>query len=296
VFSLDFLLKGVAAPAGAAFVVALLLRRAGLGSRGIGAVAYAAGQALGTAWMLSGSGDWLPGRNLQWVPWVGVAAAAIGPTVVATGLATVERWLLTIFAAAAAAFVLVPLWPDLWPPRLTSIALFALAATVVARLLDGLVRRSSPRLIALLMAGGSGLAAMLIAASLSLTIGEAALTTAAALTGTAIALSFRSDELSVRGLCLPYTLAVGGWCYVTAIEPPPPAPPLVALLFLPAAPLVVWLTAVGPVSRWSTRRRLVAAALLWLTCVAALSAWAWFSTEGGDEEYARLTQPWHTII
>ncbi|HUQ69972.1 MAG TPA: hypothetical protein VM165_10640 [Planctomycetaceae bacterium] len=294
-FSLDFLLKGVAAPAGAACVVALLLRRICSGTRGIGAVAYAAGQLLGTAWMLSGSGEWLPSRNLQWVPWVGVAAAMIGPTVVATGLATIERWLLTFLASVAAAVVLVPQWPDLWPPRWLSVALFALAATVVARLLDGLIRRSSPRVIALLMASGSIVAAMLIAVSLSLSVAEAALTTSAALMGTAVAMSFRSDEQAVRGLCLPYTLAVGGWCYVSAIESPPPAPPLVGLLFLPAAPLVIWFTAVGPVSRCSTRRRLIVDVLLWMTTAAAISAWVWFGTEGGDEEYARLTRTWHTI-
>ena len=281
-FSLAFLLKGVAAPAGAAFVAALLLRRIGLGSRGIGALAYAAGQVLGTAWLLSESGDWLPARNLQWVPWVGVVAATIGPSIVAPGLATVERWLLAAFAAAAGAFVLVPMWPDLLPPRAMSITLFAVVTTVIVRLLDGLVHHSSPRMIAWMMAGGSILAALLIAAALSLSVGEAALTTAAALTGTAAAMSFRSDEPMVRGLGLPYTLAVGGWCYVSAIEPPPPAPPLVGLLFLPAAPLVLWFTAIGPVSRWTTRRRLTVAWLLWLACVAALSAWTWFGTNSGE--------------
>lgn len=282
-FSLPFLLKGVAAPAVAAFALALLMRRLWGGGRGVGAIAFAAGQTLGTAWLLFGSGDVWPTRNLHWPPWVAVAAALLGPTLVVSGLIAVERWLLTLGAAAVAAVVLVPAWPDLWPPRAYSLGLFALTATVLARSLDSLIHRSSPRIIAVLMAGSAISAAMLIAAALSLSLGEATLTTAAALTGTAIALSFRSDEAAVRGLCLPYALGVGGWCYVTAIEPPPPEPPLLALLFIPAAPLVLWLTAVGPLSRWSPRCRLAVEWLLWLAGIAALSAWLLFGGDSGSD-------------
>lgn len=282
-FSLDFILKGVVAPAVAAFVVALLLKRGSDGSRGVGAAAYAVGQTLGTVWMLYGSGDGFPTRNLHWVPWEGILAAAIGPTAVAIGLTALERWILTILAATAAAILLVPQWPDLWPPRLISIALFVLVAFSVQRLADRLTQRTSPRLIALAMAGTALFAAMLITASFSLRVGEAALITAAALSGTAVALMIWPDEMAVRGLCLPYVLAVGGWCYVTAIEP---VPPLIALLFLPAALLVLWLGAVGPVSRWTSRPKIAVSVLLFLLTLAGIGAWAWFSTEHGEDEYA----------
>lgn len=278
-FSGAFLLQGVVAPAVAAFVVALLVQRVFHGSRGVGAAGYAVGQALGTVLLIDVAGEWAPSRNLQWVPWMGVAAAAIGPTVVATGLAAVERWILTVFAATVAAVVLVPRWPDLWPPRLISLILFVLAASTVARLTEGVAQRTSPRLMVLSIAGVSLLAAILIAASFSLSVGEAALTTAAALTGTAAALSCRPDETAVRGLCLPYVLVVGGWCYVTAIEP---SPPLVAFLFLPASLLVFWLAAVGPLSRWTARRRLIACVLFLLTYLAGISAWAWSTTAHGN--------------
>jgi hypothetical protein len=283
VFSLPFLLKGVCAPAVAAFIAALLWRRLGGGARGRGAVAYLVGQVVGTAWMLSDSGEGMPGRNWQWVPWVGVAAAMIGPTVVAPGLATIERWLLALFAAAAAATVFVPAWPDLWPPRMLSMAAFTLATANIARLTDGLTQRTSPRLMALAISAASLVAALLISAAFSLRIGEAALTTAAAFGGTALALLIWPDESAVRGLCLPFALTGCGWCYVTAIEP---SPPLVAILFLPATLLVPWLVAIGPTARWNPTRRWLAAALLFAAALIGVAAWVWFSTEDGGDEYA----------
>jgi hypothetical protein len=287
VFSVDFLLRGVLAPAVTAFVVALVAMRLSRGSRGTGAVAYAAGQVLGTAWFLCGTGDWWPTRNLQWVPWVGIAAAAIGPMVVATGLATIERWVLALLTALFAAFVLVPHWPDLWPPRVMSIALFVVATFTIHRLTDHLALRTSPRIMTISMAATALVAALLIAATFSLSVGESALMTAAALGGTAIALLLREDATVVRGLCLPYVLTISGWCYVATIEP---TPPLVPLLFLPAAPLVLWITAVGPISRWSSRGRWIISAFLLALTLLGIGAWTWFSTDHGDDEYAMPSQ------
>jgi hypothetical protein len=203
---------------------------------------------------------------------------------VAGGLVSAERWLLVMLAALGGAAFLVPTWPDLWPSRPLSMAGFVVAATLVARGTDGVTRRNSPRLVTLTMAAVSLLTAMLIAASFSLSLGEAALTTAAAISGTAAAILIRPDEAAVRGLSLPFALTVGGWCYVTAIEP---APPLVSLLFLPAAPLVLWLTAIGPLSRLSTRPRLVVSTLLLAAYLAAIGAWTWFSTEHVADEYSQ---------
>jgi hypothetical protein len=283
VFSVVFVSKTVIAPAVAAFVVALLVRRVSRDSRGVGAAAYAAGQTLGTAWMLYGTENWVPSRNLQWVPWLGVVAAGLGPILAAGGLASIERWILTLLAAAAAAAVLVPHWPDLWPPRPISIALFVLAASCVCRFSDPLVRRVWPRLIVTSMAAVSLVGALLISATFSLSVGEAALATAGALTGTAVALLFRPDEQAVRGLCLPYAIAVGGWCYVTAIEP---SPPLVSLLCLPATLLVLWFAAVGPISHWPARQRLIVSVLLLVLTLATIGGWTWFSTGHGAEEYS----------
>jgi hypothetical protein len=167
-------------------------------------------------------------------------------------------------------------WPDLWPSRGVSIALFVAVTFALHRLTDQLTRRTSPRLVVSSIAATAVTAGLLIAATFSLSLGEAALTTAAALAGTAIALVIRRDEAAVRGLVLPYVLSVSGWCYVATIEP---TPPLLPLLFIPAASLVLWLTAVGPVSHWSPRARWSISLLLLTATLFGLGAWAWFSVD-----------------
>jgi hypothetical protein len=122
-------------------------------------------------------------------------------------------------------------------------------------------------------------AAVVIAATLSLKLGESALTTAAALAGAALALFLRPTEEALRGLALPTAIALGGWCYVGAIELPPPAPPLVALLFIPPAPLVLWAVSFAPFSRMQPHLRWVIGSLLFVGSLAAIAGWAW--TTGG---------------
>ncbi|QDT54176.1 hypothetical protein Pan44_22030 [Caulifigura coniformis] len=284
-FSSEFLLKGVAAPFLTAFATILLSSRLFSGRRGMAAAGFAIAQALGAGWLLWGQDVWLPSRNLHWVPWCAVGGALLGPVLVAGGLARFERWLLAAFAALATAALLVPTWPDLWPSRTVSMMSFTAALTVLARGVDGVGRRNPPRLVSLSMAATALVAAMLIAACVSLKLGESALVTAAALAGSAAAVLIRPDETAVRGLALPYALAVGGWCYVCAIELPSPTPPLVALLFVPLAPLMLALVAAGPLANRSLTTRWIAGLLLVAGYLVGVGAWAWTSTETSDDEY-----------
>jgi hypothetical protein len=155
---------------------------------------------------------------------------------------------------------------------------------VVARGVEGLSRRSPPRLMAMAMSLTAVVAAMLIAATLSLKLGESALVTAASLAGASLALLIRPSEEAARGVALPYAVGVLGWCYVGAIELPPPSPPLVALIFIPLAPLALWAVSVGPVSRMSLRMRCVVGSLLVVGYLAAVGGWTWSSgaPAGGD--------------
>lgn len=289
----EFLLKGVATPALAGFAATLIFFRLTPGRRWVATIAFAVAQMLGTALAVWGNADWFPSRNLHWVPWVAVASAAIGPIAVASGLASIERWVLVGFASLAAAAVMVPDWPELWPARPVSIISVVAAMTCIARGTDAVTRRQPPRLVVLTMVGAALTAVALIAASLSLKLGESSLITAAALSGVGAALMIRPDESAIRGLTLSYALGVGGWCYVTAIEPTPPEQPLWALLFIPAAPLVLWLTAFGPLVTRSNRIRWMASTLLVAAYLAGVGAWTWFSTELETEDYTQASQrPW----
>lgn len=281
--SSDFLLKGVAAPALAAFVATLVLFRLFAGRRASGAVAFAVALTLGTVLTHSSGASWFPSRNLHWVPWVAVLSAIVSPIVVAGGLAGIERWLLAALATLGAAALLVPDWPELSPSRPVSITGFVLAMTVIARGLDGVARRLPPRLVVIAMWGTSLAAAGAIAIAFSLKIGESELMTSASLFGVTAAILIRPDEMAVRGLALTFALAVGGWCYVVAVEPAPPTPPIWALLPISAAPLVLWMTAIGPLARKGAAVRWVVSTVLVVGVLGALVAWAHFSTEDGGE-------------
>jgi hypothetical protein len=285
VLSLEFLLKGVAAPLVVAFAVTLLSMRLTKGRRGVAAFGLLAGQALGMALAVWGQAGWFPDRNSEWVPWATMGAAVVGPMIVASGLAGLERWLLAGLASLAAAALIVPTWEDLWPSRPISMLAVTGALTLLSRGIDGVVRRSPPRLVVLEMTLTALVAAMLIAASLSLTLSQSVLVAIAALAGASLALLIRPDDTAVRGLALPYAVAVGGYCYVSAIELPPPAPMLLGLLFLPMAPLVLWPISIGPVSRKSVWTRWCLGIVVLLGYLLAFGAWTWNSTEStsGDE-------------
>jgi hypothetical protein len=131
------------------------------------------------------------------------------------------------------------------------------------------------------------LAAVLIAATLSLKLGESAFITAAALAGASLALLIRPSEAAMRGVALPYAVGVGGWCYVGAIELPPPAAPLVPLVFIPLAPLVLWTVSTGPLSRRSVRTRSIVGILLVLGFVTVVGGWAWSSGGSSGDDYVQ---------
>jgi len=200
VLSQEFLLKGVAAPVLAGFAATLVSMRLSTGRRGVAAFGLIVGQAIGTALAVWGRDDWFPDRNLESVPWTTAGAALIGPVLVANGVTALERWLLAGLASLAAATLIVPTWPDLWPSRPVSILAVTSAMSLLTCGLDGVSRRAPSRLVAFAMALTALIAAMLIAASLSLKLGEMALTTAASLAGVAGALFLRPDEAAVRGL------------------------------------------------------------------------------------------------
>jgi hypothetical protein len=277
-----FLLRGVAAPLLAGFAATLLAGRVSKGRRGVGATGLVIGQLLGVVLAGWGQSDWFPDRNLEWVSWATVGAAAIGPSLAAGGITAFERWILSAAAALAAAALIVPDWPELWPPRSWSILGVTAAMTSVVRGADGVTRRAPPGLVAVSMTLTAMASAALIAASLSLKLGESAFILGSSLCGAAAALVLRPDESAVRGLALPYAIAVGGWCYVSAIELPPPAPPLIGLLFVPCAPLVLWLVSLGPLARRNGRVRWSVGLLLVLAYLAAVGAWTWMSTESTE--------------
>jgi hypothetical protein len=285
VFTEGFLLKGVAAPGIAALVATFVAGRADAG-RASAAIGFAIAQLLGLWLTHEPETPWIPGRNLNWAPWACLGAGILGPTFAAAGLRRADRWSLALFVALAAAAVFVPGWPDLVPARPTSIALVTLGLMVLTVATGGLSHRVPSRLLALTLAVTALLVSALIAASLSLRLGEASLVTTAALSGALLGESLRPDSASLKALALPFAVGIGGWCYMAAIEQPPPAAPLYGLLAVAFAPLILWTIAIGPLSRSSPGKRWTIGLLLFAIWLAATGAWTWFSTETTGDEYA----------
>jgi hypothetical protein len=197
--------------------------------------------------------DWAelaPQRHWHYLPYLGVLAA-IASTNASSRIAFKPlAWLLYLALALCASVVLVPTWTNLEPSRPISITLLTAYLTLLMVLLDALPDRLlGPRASALLAAAALALAILLLV-EFSIKFGQLGLITAAGLAGvwTATAWHWRlaSASGSARGLVPVFAVLLGGLAYVGCIDPQPPQ---AALLAIPAAPLALWLCAVGPLSR-----------------------------------------------
>jgi hypothetical protein len=88
--------------------------------------------------------------------------------------------------------------------------------------------------------------AVLLAAAVSLKYGQIAGIAAAALAGCGAAAFLAKRPPATRGLIPAFAVLVGGAAFVGCIEP---QPPLARMLLAPAAPLVLWPFASGPLGR-----------------------------------------------
>jgi hypothetical protein len=244
------LLVGLTAPALIAMALVWLLRRTLPGKtedRGLFASAAAAGVFLGYVLLP----DWAalrPERYWQWLPYVGVAAAAVSALAASSRTLLAVRWLLLSAAALVAAWKLVPDWEGLVPPRALSIVLLAAGMVLLSAALEALPDRlCGPPLIAILALVASG-AMVAVAVAVSVKFGQLAGLIASALAGCGLSCLRRPNVSpdAVRGLIPPAVLLLAGVAYVGCIEP---NPPVVALLFIPAVPLALWAFAAGPLSR-----------------------------------------------
>jgi hypothetical protein len=274
----------VLAPLAGAVGVVWLSRRflQGAAQRGVGALAFAVAFWLGyglLAWLQSRS-DFVPTRHWQWIPYLTIKAAAVGAVIGAVRMPAVARWVLIADTAILSAWFLVPTWPDLEPRREVALPLFAAYLFLLAVLLDSLTGRLQSSAVTAQLALSAFCSAAMIAALVSLTYGEPAVTAAAALAGCAAAGWLFPEPAMARALALAYAVNVGGWAFTGAINP---RPPVFALLITPLAPIALWLCAVGPLSR---KRGLAAIVLQTAVVLAVLSlagGWAWYATSDGTD-------------
>lgn len=187
-----------------------------------------------------------PQRHWQWLPYLGVAAATTGAAGIATRASAPLRWILFLALASGSAFLLVPTWPTLQPPRLALMALLAIYFVLLMSLLDALPDRLTGSSLPLLFALSAAAVAVLVAAEVSLTYGQLAGIAAAAIAGGYLSALLSKQAPAARGAAPVFAILAGGVAFVGAIEP---EQPVFGILLAPLAPLMLWCVAFGPLAK-----------------------------------------------
>jgi hypothetical protein len=232
------------------------------------ALAFAAGVFV-TFLLLPSRGTLAPPQYWEWIPLLGLLAAFTGGLTQAGGVRPGERWLAICLLASLCAWLVVPKWPELFPAWPVQMATFAVAVPVVTALLIALLKRLPRRAFPIwLMMAACG-AGLLILAEVSETIGSHAVLPVGALAGVGLATILSKTTTDLRALVLTYAVTVGGYSYLGAAYP---MPQLWLLLVVPSAPLMLWLAAVGPLTRISGGRAIMLQAVCVLVPIAVAAA------------------------
>lgn len=241
------ILFAIAAPAAVAFAVAGLWQRLLPGDyfrRLALPVAVAMGFVAG-CWLL-GDLALAPQRHRQWLPYLACAAALCGRS----SAPSTWSWIAWALLAALSSWLLVPSWDSLWPPRLEMVPLLTAYLLLLTGGLASLPPNTLGRLFAGMLSAAAAVTALLIVIGVSIKIGESGLAAAAALTGSSLSLFLRrsrADAIPLTQALAPvFSVLVGGLAFVGTIDPQVPLP---IILLAPAAPLALWLFAVGPLAR-----------------------------------------------
>jgi hypothetical protein len=233
--TIEFVGGGIVAPAAIAIVVFLLVRvilSPEAGERYSASVAFAAAYVAGYLLVAA----WAPDRHWQWTFYLVLIVAVVGPVAAARGLAVGERWILYLLLALVSAWLLVPNWPNLVPPRTVWVAVLTLYLFVLTALLAPLARRIPSATFVGSLAISSICVSILVTAFISINYGELAGIAAAGLVGCWVA-SFFWWQRSALGVELAYSVIVGGLAFIGCVEP---LQPYLGLLVAPAAPLALW--------------------------------------------------------
>ncbi len=243
-------------PLGVAIVTALGCWRClpeSIARRYAAAAAVAAAFFVGYA-MLPSWAELAPTRHWQWLPYLGVMAMILGPIGLADGVSKVERFMLHLLLAITAAWLLVPTWTSLQPPRSTYVPLVSGYLFLLTVLLEPLPGRISGKLFCILLSLAALATALTIAAFISLRYGRVSAVAGTAVVGCCVATFFQKDQLTMRGVMPIYAVLIGGLAFVGFVEP---ETPLFGVLVMPAAPLTLWVVGWLPFLK-SKERTLIA--------------------------------------
>ena len=247
-FSIVDILYGGAAPAVVACIVSMVLRRFApqdVGKRYAASLAVLAGFAL--AYRLLDLGPWAASAHWEWLPYALIASALVGPIASTEGVKLWERLLLYAFVAIVTGWFLVPTWEDLDPSRAVHLGVLAAYLVLLAGLLEPLANRArGPLLLFVLWATLAATTAVLVLSG-NLRFAQMALAGAAALFGVALVACVRRETNYTKGVSLIFSMMAVGLMLIGRVNSFSEVP-LASYLLVPAAPLALWCSAVGPLS------------------------------------------------
>jgi hypothetical protein len=212
----------------------------------------------------------LPSQFYEWIAYFGVLAAFLAGLTRADGVSRAERWSAVYVFAPIAAWLIVPQWPGLSPPWPLQWASFSIAIIMLTALLNPLPQRLAGRAFPIWLMIPAAVTSVVVQSE---TFALMSALPAGALAGCAIASFLSKEPVDWRGLLLPYATVVGGYAYTGFVYPTEPFWPV---LLLPAAPLALWLCAMGPLARLNGFRAIAAQAVCLGIPIAA--AWALLQT------------------
>ncbi|MDB5343548.1 MAG: hypothetical protein JWP89_1925 [Schlesneria sp.] len=224
--------------------------------------------------------NWVPTLHWQWLPWLVACAAIMGPIAIASGVGTIERFVVVTLFALAAAWFLVPTRASFAPMRMTYVINFTLGVAVFWNLLDRLLTRpKSAAAVFSALAATAASGSALVAFAFSIRIGFLGAAGATGLAGGVLAFLWKRDAAIIRGLIGPACILLAGELLTAEINDAI-NPPTIALIAM--APLMLWLFEAGPLAKlkgiaaWSARAALVALPL------AAAWGLSWSGIHVGD--------------
>jgi hypothetical protein len=223
-----------------------------------------------------------PEEAWDWIPYLGLVAAFVGGSFLASGVTLAERWIATMATSALAAWLIVPTWEALTETRLWLVGGLAVGIAILSVLLSPLANdtRSSPiRLYPAWLLCAASAVTRLIMAEVSEVFGRLAALAASALAGCAIANWLSPQARDWRSISLPFAVVVGGYAFTGFVYP---TEPLTPLLVVPIAPLALWLCMIGPLSTWKGRAALFVQAVCVLAPILTAAALL-FSRSAGDD-------------
>lgn len=212
-------------------------------ARYTGALGFAAGFLSGYAYLEPS--HLLPVSQWQWLPWLALISAVVGPISIASGVKSPERWALSAIVALAAAWFLVPTRATLEPARPTYILAAVAGLTLLWNLMDRPAQRQAGVPLALALAVTCVSGAALVAVAVSVRIGFLGVVGAAALAGGGLSAALKRDCTAARAMLGPASVVLVGVLLTAQLN----RLPLSTIALILAAPLTLWLFEGGPLAK-----------------------------------------------